>query len=213
MNRFWMTTLRQHELASRPELVLNPQPCESETLTSSFGKNLSQVQTSTQSSSSQSKFAYSLRGSLRNLTWKSSPSTVDSRNRTIFNNRRRLFSQDSEPPCAKEDWSEDFHFVTREEINSFVLPTPSASTIIDDSVIVRQHTVPERIPLPLDTFGSITVELPTNYLSPLVIPDTSANRISAYTESPTPTFAEFVHITSSFPSPPTHIPEGIDPCK
>jgi len=133
----------------------------------------------------QSKSAQGLRGSLRNLTWRlSSPAASVSRHPRLF--RKRVFSDTSEHSTFKDDWSEDFHLITPDDLG---LSPPSSVS------------------------GPITVDIsqPTSTpLSPLVIPDNAANRISNYTsESPTPTLTEFAHLTSSFPLPPSHIP--IDP--
>ena len=178
-------------------------------------EELVQGPTATRSSSSQSKFAKGLRGSLRSLTWKSSSNTTDSRTHRGF--RSRILSQNSEVSNISKDWFEDFHLITREEIGLPPLPqsAPSSLTIFEDCTAVEAHTTTEH------TLGKTfdpTYPTTSSSLPPLLIPDSQAfdNRISNYTESPTPT--EFAQITSSFPLPPSHIPTlssitPVNPCE
>lgn len=144
-----------------------------------------------QANTSQSKLAQSLRGSLRNLTWKTSQTSE--LGRRVFH-RKRLVSK--EPPI-REDWSEEFHLITREDIDL----SPVAAALD----ITPSRTVPvEQKPLSA---------IPYKSLSPLIISDSLTNRVSTYTtrtittsDSATPTYTEFAHITASFPQPPNFIP-------
>ncbi|KAF5313090.1 hypothetical protein D9619_002913 [Psilocybe cf. subviscida] len=162
----------------------------------------------TPSNSSQSKLAQSLRGSLRHLAWKTQQATDPSRR--VFQ-RKRAFAW--KEPTIKEDWNEEFYVITRDDFDSV--------TSLNDCA--APASIPSTLPLNTlvrSTEATVTVSSkppvpPFAALAPLVISDT-LNRGSTYTtrsitstESATPTYTEFAHITSSFPLPPTHIPEGI----
>ena len=151
--------------------------------------------TSTQSNTSPSKFAQTLRGSLRSLTRKSPHS--GHLGRRIFPKK----SASSKEPSTREDWVDDFHLVTAEDIDapSFSL-FPTASAISATSTLgVDQLSSEEAIPpkLPANPYSS---------LSPLVISDPLRVSTITTSDSPTPTFAEFAHLASSFPLPPSYIP-------
>ena len=154
--------------------------------------DLSICATSTsQPNPSQSKLAQGLRGSLRNLTWKTSQTSE--LGRRVFQ-RKRLVSK--EPPI-REDWSEEFHLITREDLE----PGPVAAAL--DITPSRAVVVEEK---PLSA-------IPYKSLSPLIISDSLSNRVSTYTtrtvttsDSATPTYTEFAHIAASFPQPPNFIP-------
>ena len=165
--------------------------------------------TSSQVVSFQSKPAHQgLRGSLRNLTWKSSaPTSAGSRQPRLF--RKRVFSETSESSTNKDDWSEDFHLITRDDIG---LSLTSSAQVFDDRKGITPVLLPEE-----SSSKSTTVDIlkPSESLSttlpPLIIPDNVANRISNYTsESPTSTFTDFEHLASKFPLPPSHIPINSD---
>lgn len=157
-----------------------------------------------------------LRGSLRNLTWKHSQTS--DLGRRVF--QKKLFAF-KEPPI-KEDWFDDFHWITREELDLPVQqptvpfpqpvqrsPSPRSIRLSDSNIYSHPKYSaerPTRSSSPSQNCGA---------LPPLQIPDsTITNRISTYTTrtittsegSLTPTFSEFSHIASSFPKPPTHIP-------
>lgn len=150
------------------------------------------------------------------MSWKPNASDLS---RRVFH-RKRAFSTDQ---SYKEDWTEDFHLITREDIDLHPLPGTHPIPFIfnGDRTTARAPTAADHVVLPFDrSFGQASVEFPkstaapTPILPPLVIPDSPTNRISTYTarsyttseDSPTPTFTDFAHITASFPQPPSHIP-------
>jgi hypothetical protein len=156
------------------------------------------------SNPSQSKLGTSLRGSLRNLTWKTSQTSE--LGRRVFQ-RRRPFSKE---PLIKEDWSEEFHFITREDIDPSSPPVPSLR-------------VPDHRDIPAPTFaasGGPQKDPPAisyKLLPPLITSDSQINRVSITTSDSdvTPTFAEFAQITASFPKPPDYLPTPLgvrSPC-
>ena len=108
--------------------------------------------------------------------------------RRVFQ-RKRLVSK--EPPI-REDWSEEFHLITREDLE----PGPVAAAL--DITPSRAVVVEEK---PLSA-------IPYKSLSPLIISDSLSNRVSTVTtsDSATPTYTEFAHIAASFPQPPNFIP-------
>ena len=149
--------------------------------------------TSTKSDTPQSRLALSLRKSLRNLTatWKSAH-TIQEFTRLFQRKRTASKFEDS------ENWLDEFHLVTPEDIESESPPSPGHPVYT-----ISAHT------------KTSTKHHPT--LSPLIIPDSEITRLSTYTlnspqktiSSPTPTLAEVAHITASFPQPPTHLPIAI----
>lgn len=80
-----------------------------------------------------------------------------------------------------------------------LFPTASAisatSTRGVGQLSIEKEAIPPRPPA--DPYSS---------LSPLVISDTLRASTITTSDSPTPTFAEFAHLTSSFPLPPSYIP-------
>ncbi|KAF9477523.1 hypothetical protein BDN70DRAFT_934152 [Pholiota conissans] len=164
-------------------------------------KDLSICTTSTTpNNSSQSKLANGLRGSLRNLTWKTSQTSE--LGRRVFQ-RKRLFTKE---PTIKEDWSEEFHLITREDIDPDSPPVPSLRVRDNRDVLAP-------------TFGTRSDlqkgPSPPSYklLPPLITADSQINRVSTHTtrtintsDSVTPTSTEFAHITAIFPQPPSYIP-------
>jgi hypothetical protein len=151
---------------------------------------LVQHTTPTKSEAPQSGFASSFRRSLRNFT------SVQF-TRKVFQ-RKRTVSDDSLARDSTEDWVDDFHLITLEDLES------------------------ESPPLIVHTTISASARTPHPTLPPLLIPDSKITRLSTHTpnssslqktittgSSPTPTLTEVAHITSSFPQPPTHLPIAI----
>ncbi|KAH9486561.1 hypothetical protein JR316_0000626 [Psilocybe cubensis] len=169
--------------------------------------------TSLRSNSSQSKLAHSLRGSLRNLTWKASTTDLG---RRVFH-RKRVISTES--TIKEESSTEDFHIITVEDFD----PSFSLASILDISFTPDAGpSQPAQTTLARDRYANQSPSEPTKaaltpgLLAPLVIPDSLPHpRISAYTSHTltssegSPTFTEIAHIASSFPLPPSYNPASI----